>query len=106
MGFKKAAVIGGGSFGTVVANIMADNDIQTVQWMRNAETAESINSQHENPRYLPGVKLNPSLTATTDIHASILDADIVVISVPSSSVREVMESIASEIGRASCRERV
>ncbi len=97
MGFKKAAVIGGGSFGTVVANIMADNDIQTVQWMRNAETAESINSQHENPRYLPGVKLNPSLTATTDIHASILDADIVVISVPSSSVREVMESIASAL---------
>lgn len=97
MGFKKAAVIGGGSFGTVVANIMADNDIQTVQWMRNAETAESINSQHENPIYLPGVKLNPSLTATTDIHASILDADIVVISVPSSSVREVMESIASAL---------
>ena len=97
MGFKKAAVIGGGSFGTVVANIMADNDIQTVQCMRNAETAESINSQHENPRYLPGVKLNPSLTATTDIHASILDADIVVISVPSSSVREVMESIASAL---------
>jgi len=97
MGFKKAAVIGGGSFGTVVANIMADNDIQTVQWMRNAETAESINSQHENPRYLSGVKLNPSLTATTDIHASILDADIVVISVPSSSVREVMESIASAL---------
>lgn len=97
MGFKKAAVIGGGSFGTVVANIMADNDIQTVQWMRNAETAESINSQHENPRYLPGVKLNPSLTATTDIHASILDADIVVISVPSSSVREVMENIASAL---------
>src|SRR5690554_611454 len=48
-------------------------------------------------RYLPGVKLNPSLTATTDIHASILDADIVVISVPSSSVREVMESIASAL---------
>src|SRR5690554_2850985 len=97
MSFKRAAVIGGGSFGTVVANIMADNDIKTVQWMRNAKTAESINTLHENPKYLPGVKLNPSLTATTDISASIVDADIIVISVPSQSVREVIQSIASEI---------
>lgn len=97
MSFKRAAVIGGGSFGTVVANIMADNDIKTVQWMRNAKTAESINTLHENPKYLPGVKLNPSLTATTDISASIVDTDIIVISVPSQSVREVIQSIASEI---------
>lgn len=97
MNFKRAAVIGGGSFGTVVANIMADNNITTVQWMRNASTAESINQHHENPKYLPGIKLNPNLTATTDVNASISGADIIVISVPSQSVREVIESIAANI---------
>lgn len=97
MSFKKAAVIGGGSFGTVVANILSDNGITTVQWMRNAKTAESINNSHENPKYLPDIKLNPSLTATTDINASVADADIIIISVPSQSVREVVQSIAPQL---------
>ena len=67
MSIHTAAVIGGGSFGTVVANILADNHIATVQWMRNEEVAASINNQHEkNPVYLPGgVSLNPALRAST-----------------------------------------
>lgn len=97
MSFNKAAVIGGGSFGTVVANILSDNGIKTVQWMRNAKTADAINRSHENPKYLPEIKLNPSLTATTDMSASIVDADIIVISVPSQSVREVVQSIAPQL---------
>ena len=44
MKITRAAVIGGGSFGTVVANILADNKVKTVQWMRNDVVAHSRNS--------------------------------------------------------------
>ena len=91
---KRAAVIGGGSFGTVVANILADNNIRTVQWMRNEDVASAINEQHCNPEYLPGVTLNETLTATTDLLAAVEDADVIFVSVPSKSVRQVVTSFA------------
>ncbi|MEC9255847.1 MAG: glycerol-3-phosphate dehydrogenase, partial [Pseudomonadota bacterium] len=46
MSIKRAAVIGGGSFGTVIANILADNGVEILQWMRNESVAESINHEH------------------------------------------------------------
>ncbi|MCA6060939.1 MULTISPECIES: NAD(P)H-dependent glycerol-3-phosphate dehydrogenase [Thalassolituus] len=97
MVIQKAAVIGGGSFGTVVANILADNQIHTVQWMRNDDVARSINEQHTNPQYLPDVSLNPSLTATTDLLEAIRGAEVIFVSVPSKSVREVVSSFAAEL---------
>ena len=97
MVIQKAAVIGGGSFGTVVANILADNHIHTVQWMRNDDVARSINEQHSNPQYLPDVSLNPALTATTDLLDAIRGAEVIFVSVPSKSVREVVSSFAAEL---------
>lgn len=97
MVIQKAAVIGGGSFGTVVANILADNNIQTVQWMRNDDVARSINEQHTNPQYLPDVSLNPALLATTDLLEAIRGAEVIFVSVPSKSVREVVSSFAAEL---------
>jgi len=94
---QKAAVIGGGSFGTVVANILADNHIHTVQWMRNDDVARSINEQHSNPQYLPDVSLNPALTATTDLLDAIRGAEVIFVSVPSKSVREVVSSFSAEL---------
>jgi glycerol-3-phosphate dehydrogenase (NAD(P)+) len=94
---QRAAVIGGGSFGTVVANILADNQIKTVQWMRNEVVASAINTSHTNPDYLPGVALNPELKATTDLLAAVKDADVIFVSVPSHSVRQVVTSFAAEL---------
>ena len=74
MVFQKAAVIGGGSFGTVVANILADNNIRTVQWMRNEAIAREVNEQHQNSAYVPGVELNPELTASTNLVECVTNA--------------------------------
>lgn len=92
MELKRAAIIGGGSFGTVVANILADNQVITKQWMRNAEVAAQINSDHINPVYLPGVTLNRDLIATTDIEQAVADADVIFVSVPSKVFRQVLMS--------------
>ncbi|MFL0807295.1 MAG: NAD(P)H-dependent glycerol-3-phosphate dehydrogenase [Oceanobacter sp.] len=94
VGIKKVAVIGGGSFGTVIANILADNHIESVQWLRNQDIADSINHHHLNPQYLPDVSLNPNLIATTEIEMALKDADVVFVSIPSRSFRYVISSFA------------
>jgi len=90
---KQAAVIGGGSFGTAIASIIAANGIAIKQWMRNEAVAASINEQHENPQYLPDVKLDERLQATTDLAQAISGAEIIFVSVPSKSFRSVVQQI-------------
>ena len=64
----RAAVLGGGSWGTTVASIVAHNT-PTQLWARNADVVNSINDHNENNVYLPGLKLNSNLTATNDLAA-------------------------------------
>ncbi|UTW46806.1 NAD(P)H-dependent glycerol-3-phosphate dehydrogenase [Bacterioplanoides sp. SCSIO 12839] len=97
MNFSKAAVIGGGSFGTVIANILADNDIETCQWLRDSTIADAINQQHINPKYLPDTPLNHELRATNDLESAIQGADVIFVSVPSRSVREVVSTFAHKL---------
>lgn len=91
------AVLGGGSFGTVIANIIAANGHQVRLWMRNGERAEILNLTRENPTYLPGYALQPSLEATTDLAAAVAGADIVLVAVPSKSCRDVASQVARTI---------
>lgn len=93
MKIKQAAVIGGGSFGTAIASIIAANGIAIKQWMRNETVAASINEQHENPQYLPDVKLDERLQATTDLAQAISGAELIFVSVPSKSFRSVVQQI-------------
>jgi glycerol-3-phosphate dehydrogenase (NAD(P)+) len=88
---QKVAVLGGGSFGTVIANIMAEKGIRVSQWMRDSARAEEINQQHVNSRYLPGYPLSESLWATTDIELALQDATLVFVSIPSQSFRAVVQ---------------
>ena len=91
----RVAVIGGGSFGTVIANIIAANKHAVALWMRNDETADIVNARRENPTYLPGYTLDPRLTATTDLQTTVRGADIVFVAVPSHSCR----AVATELSR-------
>jgi len=88
---KKATVLGGGSFGTAVANILAENGFEVSLWMRNEQTIKDIQIEHENKRYLPGVKLHENIEATNDLAGSIKDAVVVFYAVPSKSFRELVE---------------
>lgn len=91
------AVLGGGSFGTVIGNIAARNRNSVRLWLRNAERAESINSCRENRDYLPGYRLNRRLLATTDLSDAVAGADILLVAVPSSSFREVVREVAGQV---------
>lgn len=87
---RHIAVLGGGSFGTVIANIMAENGCQVRLWLRDDERAASINADKENTRYLPGYALSENLVASTDLASVVSGAEVVFVSIPSSSFRQVL----------------
>lgn len=90
----RVAVLGGGSFGTALANIVADNGHDVVLWLRNVERAREINEHHLNSEYLPDFQLNSQLRADTDLGEALAERDIVFMAVPSSSCRDVAREAA------------
>lgn len=90
---KCVAVLGGGSFGTAIANIIASNGHQTYLWMRSKEQVQSIVESSENARYLPGYKLSPDLLVTDDLQLAIENAELIFVSIPSSAFRVVIQSL-------------
>lgn len=94
---RKVTVIGGGSFGTAIANIVASNGHDTVLWMRDKARAELCEATRENNHYLPGYRLCDDLTFSSNLEQSVSDSDITVVSVPSNSVREVAKSLCPYI---------
>lgn len=86
----KVAVLGGGSFGTVISNIIAENGYSVYFWMRSKEMAKQVNEQRENTQYLPGYLLNERVTATNDMRTAVSDAEIIFVAVPSHSFRAVV----------------
>jgi glycerol-3-phosphate dehydrogenase (NAD(P)+) len=84
----KAAVLGAGSWGTTFAKVLCDAGTPVTLWARRADAASAINDLHENPRYLPGITLPPTLTATADVAAALDGADLVLIAVPAQSLRD------------------
>ncbi|PCJ28687.1 MAG: NAD(P)H-dependent glycerol-3-phosphate dehydrogenase [SAR86 cluster bacterium] len=93
MSATKISVIGGGSFGTVIANIIAENGYDVNFWMRNEAQVLEINQTHENSQYLPAYELDKNLVATTDMAAAVANSQLIFVAVPSSSFREVVKSV-------------
>lgn len=84
------AVLGGGSFGTAVANLLAENGHSVRQWMRDPEQAEAMRVNRENPRYLKGIKILPGVTPVTDLPATIAGSELIFVALPSSALRSVL----------------
>ena len=82
----KAAVMGAGMWGTTFAQVLCDAETPVVLWARSERIAAAINAGHENPDYLPGIRLPTSLTATTDPAAALVAAAIPFISAWRSSI--------------------
>ncbi|MGS2743105.1 NAD(P)H-dependent glycerol-3-phosphate dehydrogenase [Halomonas sp. LS-001] len=85
------AVLGGGSFGTALASIAADNGAKVRQWMRDESLVAQINQEHRNGRYLPHYDINPAVVASTDIEAVVRGAELVLVAIPSTAFRSVVQ---------------
>lgn len=90
---RKVAVLVAGSWGTALASVLADKEMDVVIWTRNESQRDEINQLHHNDRFLPGVTLSPNLTATTDMQEAMNGAEAVVIVAPSAAVREVARQL-------------
>ena len=86
------AVLGGGSWGTTVASLVARNTAVTL-WARDPATVEEINANNSNSRYLPGARLNKDLAATNQIADAVREADVVVMGIPSQNFRAVLDEV-------------
>jgi glycerol-3-phosphate dehydrogenase (NAD(P)+) len=84
----RAAVLGTGSWGTAYAAVLAHAGTQTTLWARRAELAEAICRDHENADYLPGIALPDELRATHDPEEAMAGADLVVLAIPSQTLRD------------------
>lgn len=91
------AVLGGGSFGTVVANMIATNGHGTTLWMRDVKRAEECALCHENRHYLPGYSLDPGLQITADLSLAVSGAELIFLSVPGKGFREVCRLAAPHV---------
>lgn len=89
--------MGAGSWGTTLAKVLADAGTDVTVWARRPEVAEALATDHRNPYYLPGVQL-PPVAATDDYAQALADADIVVLAVPSQSLRQNLKTWAPAIG--------
>ncbi|NVK41304.1 MAG: NAD(P)H-dependent glycerol-3-phosphate dehydrogenase [Oceanospirillaceae bacterium] len=89
-GNTQVAVLGGGSFGTVLANLVAEKGLSVRQWLRDEQQAESIRKTRENAKYLPGYRLADSLEVDTRLERVLDGADLVFVAIPSSAFREVV----------------
>jgi len=88
----QVAVLGAGSWGTTMASLVAPRH-PTVLWARSPELAKAVNDEHRNPSYLSQYPLAPELTATAELAEAMSDADLVLVGVPTSGFRTVMEQI-------------
>ncbi|MDP9181522.1 MAG: NAD(P)-dependent glycerol-3-phosphate dehydrogenase [Actinomycetota bacterium] len=93
----RAAVLGCGAWGTAFAKILADAGNDVVLWARRPELAEAVNSHRENADYLPGIVLPRGIRATSEAGDALDGADVVVLAVPSQTLRDNLAAVAHQV---------
>ena len=88
---KRASVIGSGSFGTALANVLASTSEQVSLWGRDPELVVTLNERHENPDYLPGIPVAKNVKATSSLEEALFGTELAVCAIPSHAFREVMK---------------
>ena len=85
---KQVAVLGGGSFGTVLANIAASNGYEVRLWVRDADQALRINSEGANATYHPELKLSDNITADDNLASVVAESQYILVATPSIILRK------------------
>src|SRR5512141_2251903 len=85
----RCTVLGAGSWGTALGATLASKGFPVTMWDKDVPVLDAIAQQHENVRYLPGVPLPPTMTATPDVARALEGAELVVLAVPSQAMRRV-----------------
>ena len=100
---EKIAVLGAGSWGSVLAKVLVENGHEVSLWSNSQAQVDELNQKHTNVKYLPDLKYPEALKATTDLTAAVKDAQTVLFVVPTKVIRlvakqliEVLEKLGSK----------
>jgi glycerol-3-phosphate dehydrogenase (NAD(P)+) len=93
----RGAVIGGGAWGTALADLLGRNGHEVWLWAREHDVVERVNTTRENPRFLPGVPLHDTIRATSDMSAALAGAEQVYYVAPSHVLRDVVRCAAGSV---------
>mgnify|MGYP003348840624 CR=1 FL=1 len=96
---SKVTVIGAGAWGTTLAQVLSDAGNDVILWARNQGVVDEINQQHTNAKYLNGVQLPKSITATSDIKSAFNFSDVYVLAIPTQQLRQALEEWAAHINK-------
>lgn len=88
----RTVVIGSGSWGTALAQVLQDNHQDVIIYGVNEKEVDDINVNHQNSKYFDNVTLNKELKATSDIHC-VKEADIVLLAVPTIAIESICNQI-------------
>jgi len=92
----RVAVLGAGSWGTAVASLAAGKN-EAILWARDSNLARDISATHINSRYLPDLDLSAQLEVTDSLDRAVIEAEIVIVAVPSLGVRKVVNDLIGKI---------
>ncbi|MFR0581533.1 NAD(P)H-dependent glycerol-3-phosphate dehydrogenase [Limosilactobacillus mucosae] len=86
---NKIAVLGAGSWGSVLANLLVGNNQEVMLWSRDSEQVVTMNRWHINPQYMKDFKYSPDLKATDDMEEAVRGAEYILMVIPTKGLREV-----------------
>jgi glycerol-3-phosphate dehydrogenase (NAD(P)+) len=90
---RTVAVVGAGSWGTTLANLLADKGLNVQLWVREPEVHEDLLRDRVNHTFLPGIRLSSRLAFSRDLPAILPDAGVVLMAIPSHVFREVLRAL-------------
>ena len=96
----KIAVLGSGSWGTALGQVLAENGHEVVLWGREDYIADEINQAHTNSHFLPGINLPATIVATTDLKAALDQAAVLLFVLPTKAIRSVARQVASYLSQS------
>ncbi|HSF87741.1 MAG TPA: NAD(P)H-dependent glycerol-3-phosphate dehydrogenase [Acidimicrobiia bacterium] len=95
--FTHVLVVGAGSWGTALANLLAAKGVATTIWAREPDVVASINTRRENSMFLPGIRLHESLRAVADLSLAISEFPVIVNAVPTQFIRTTYEPLRERV---------
>lgn len=90
---NKVAFLGGGSFGTALAVLIANKGYEVNFWLRDVELVKEINEHRRNKKYLKDIIIPENVTATNDLKLALQEVKYVILTLPSSAIRDICEKI-------------
>ena len=95
---EKIAVLGAGSWGSTLANMLVENGHSVMLWARNQKQVDRLNTEHRNPEYMKDLVYSDQLVATTDMRAAVKDATVILIVIPTKGLRQVAKQLDQLLG--------